>query len=428
MHRIFVLGLLACLAGASLTRAQSNSGAGTHSRLDQTSERLEKEAEDLARALTNQVAALRRVEQERANTGINPWFFVALGLGAILVLRKAAPKVAARFSETARPPSRKVAAPGRASDVGPVREPAYSEPSPAPPQNAQRKEPSSPGPDPLEEFFGNVSRDLASLRQSLCELGRELAPDEQQKLLRQLLDKIRALRSNSNIPGVRPLWQLAGAIEGLLNHLTAENEGLKPSSLRTLANAIDLLHSLSVRGLRADLAVQPTPRLLAVDDDPVSRYAVASAMKRFLVKPDMATHGEAGLALADDDAYDLILLDVQMPGMDGFELCSKIHATAQNRTTPIVFVTCQSDFDARAKSSLIGGQELIGKPFSTFELSLKALTLVLRRRLQSEAAPSAARSQSATPSAQPAKATPSKASEWRAAGEPALASPQPTPA
>jgi CheY-like chemotaxis protein len=58
------------------------------------------------------------------------------------------------------------------------------------------------------------------------------------------------------------------------------------------------------------------------------------------------------MALVSHISYDAIFLDVQMPGMDGFETCTKIHGTELNRETPVVFVTCQSDFDARAKSTL----------------------------------------------------------------------------
>jgi DNA-binding response OmpR family regulator len=84
-------------------------------------------------------------------------------------------------------------------------------------------------------------------------------------------------------------------------------------------------------------------------------------------------------------AYDVIFLDVEMPGMDGFEVCSRIRTTVANRTTPVVFVTRHSDFGSRAKSSLSGGRDLIGKPFLTFELALKALTIVIQRRSQTNA-------------------------------------------
>jgi DNA-binding response OmpR family regulator len=72
---------------------------------------------------------------------------------------------------------------------------------------------------------------------------------------------------------------------------------------------------------------------------------------------------------------------VQMPGMDGFELCTKIRATPTNKTTPVIFVTSLTDFKSRARSSLSGGSDLIAKPFMFIELSVKALTYVLRGRL-----------------------------------------------
>src|SRR5205823_5577921 len=56
--------------------------------------------------------------------------------------------------------------------------------------------------------------------------------------------------------------------------------------------------------------------------------------------------------------------------------------TDLNRMTPVVFVTSHSDYNSRARSSMTGGQSLIGKPFLAFELTVKALTLVLRGRME----------------------------------------------
>ena len=93
-------------------------------------------------------------------------------------------------------------------------------------------------------------------------------------------------------------------------------------------------------------------------------------------------NGEAALALAMGKPFDVIFLDVVMPGMDGFEVCTKIRDTVPNRATPVVFVTGQSDFGARAQMSRNSGDDLIGKPFLTSEITTKALTFALRGRLQ----------------------------------------------
>jgi CheY-like chemotaxis protein len=189
------------------------------------------------------------------------------------------------------------------------------------------------------------------------------------------------LKQMAGRPGVLPVWQLAAALEGLVKQLSERDQTVTPSTLRTVANAVDLLEGLSVPGIESELITNPPLRLLAVDDDALSRHAVSFALKKALNKPDLAENGEAAMALVSHIVYDAIFLDVQMPGMDGFETCTKIHGTELNGETPVVFVTCQSDFDARAKSTLSGGNDLIGKPFLTFEITVKALTLAFRGRL-----------------------------------------------
>ena len=99
---------------------------------------------------------------------------------------------------------------------------------------------------------------------------------------------------------------------------------------------------------------------------------------------DLAESGKAALAQVEEHRYDLIILDVMMPDMDGFEVCGKIRETTTNRLTPVLFVTSLKDFDARARSLSTGGTDLVGKPFLTFEIAVKALTLVLRARLRED--------------------------------------------
>jgi CheY-like chemotaxis protein len=147
--------------------------------------------------------------------------------------------------------------------------------------------------------------------------------------------------------------------------------------------SIVLLEKLCKPGLRADLAFNPSPRFLSVDDNPVCRLALSSALKQAFSAPDQAESGEAALALVEKQAYDIIFLDVEMPGMNGFEVCTEIHRTQLNADTPVVFVTAHSDFESRAKAAESSGQDFIAKPFLPCELTLKALTILVRRRIPS---------------------------------------------
>jgi PleD family two-component response regulator len=77
-----------------------------------------------------------------------------------------------------------------------------------------------------------------------------------------------------------------------------------------------------------------------------------------------------------------VFLDVNMPGMTGFELCSKLRALPRHKKTPVIFVTILSDFDSHTRSKAAGGNDFIVKPFLSTELTLKALIHILRGKLQ----------------------------------------------
>jgi CheY-like chemotaxis protein len=227
-------------------------------------------------------------------------------------------------------------------------------------------------------------RKLTTLRNELKKLNRAADDAERQTILCELLVQTEAIKQEANHATLRSTRLLASALHGLLNQLSIKPANISASALHTAASAIDLLEVLTIRPVRGDLVTSPPVRLLAVDDDAISRRAVSLALKKAFSDPDLAQEGRSALSLAEKQPYDVIFLDIEMPGMDGFELCAKIRETEANRKTPIVFVTSHTDFDSRAKSALLGAHDLIGKPFLAFEITVKALTLVLRARQESE--------------------------------------------
>ena len=79
-----------------------------------------------------------------------------------------------------------------------------------------------------------------------------------------------------------------------------------------------------------------------------------------------------------ENPFDLIFLDAEMPGLNGFELCGELRKLPTNKATPVIFVTSLTKFEVRAQSSLAGGNDLIAKPFLMMELAVKALTYLLK--------------------------------------------------
>jgi CheY-like chemotaxis protein len=199
--------------------------------------------------------------------------------------------------------------------------------------------------------------------------------------LQQLRKELSAINPGDS-PGTEPICLLVSALDGLLAEVSENTANMTPSVLRTITGALDVLEGLCVAALDTKLDAGTPVRLLAVDDDPISQRAIAFAVKKVFPAPDIVPTGEAAVSLAARNSYDLIFLDLELPGMNGFEVCTRIHQLPANQSTPIVFVTGHGNFNARAESVLRGAEDLIGKPFLTFEIALKAVTLVLRNRFQ----------------------------------------------
>jgi CheY-like chemotaxis protein len=239
--------------------------------------------------------------------------------------------------------------------------------------------------EPLRAFFDSAPRQLADLGKLFSEIG--LAPSEEGRrtILLESFRQAGTLRKQAELPELRPVWQVAFALEELLRQLLRKACNVTPSALRTAAGALDLLLDLCHQRVRPNFATAPPVRLMAVDDDPICRRAVSFALAKAFREPDLPPDGQAALSLAAQQTYDAIFLDVEMPGMDGFELCSKIHETELNRTTPVVFITRYDTLESRAQATLLGAQDFIVKPFLVFEITVKAMTMVMRARLDRSA-------------------------------------------
>jgi CheY-like chemotaxis protein len=149
-----------------------------------------------------------------------------------------------------------------------------------------------------------------------------------------------------------------------------------------VANAVDFLNELCDPRIKPDLAEVPPISILVVDDEILSRRAIVYALEKAFLKPTSVENPEEALQIAVERFFDLIFLDVQMPNLDGFQVCERIREHPLNRNTPVVFVTSHNDFRVRAQSTLSGGSDFIAKPFMFIELTVKALAFVLRGRIQ----------------------------------------------
>lgn len=306
---------------------------------------------------------------ELHNARFNPWALSAAAVARAELKLRTEEEVLAEFVSSFKTApvvtAATAAAPAKSAPAAPV------SPPPAEPVSA-------PDPEAAKMFRSMASQSFHDLRGLLQKVSATKDETERQAHYQALRTELNSLRTMAILSQFLPIWQMATALEALVNQLSRIAGSTTPSTLRTFAGGVDVMQELCVKGARTDLFTNPPIRLLAVDDDLICRKAVSFSLKKALSEPDLAENGEAALALARRTAYDVIFLDVQMPGMDGYEVCAKIRETLQNADTPVVFVTVCSDFEARAQSILSGGTDLIAKPFLTFEITVKALTFTLR--------------------------------------------------
>ncbi|HKV03947.1 MAG TPA: HD domain-containing phosphohydrolase [Candidatus Acidoferrales bacterium] len=125
-------------------------------------------------------------------------------------------------------------------------------------------------------------------------------------------------------------------------------------------------------------------RILIVDDESAARIALATLLRREGFEVSDASGGEAALVQCASFRPDLILLDIVMPGMDGFEVCRRIKATPETRLTPVVLITGLTTTEDRIKGINAGADDFLSKPIDINELLARSRSLLRLKQFTDE--------------------------------------------
>ena len=123
------------------------------------------------------------------------------------------------------------------------------------------------------------------------------------------------------------------------------------------------------------------PTILAIDDTPVNLLTLGSVLENEY-DLQFATSGPAGIALAQACPPDLILLDVMMPEVDGFDTFRRLASDPELRNIPVIFVTALSDVDSEVKGLALGAADYITKPINVMIARHRIRNLLERERLR----------------------------------------------
>lgn len=150
-----------------------------------------------------------------------------------------------------------------------------------------------------------------------------------------------------------------------------------------MACSPELLYGLLKSGVMQSTSASP-PIILVVDDNEQNRALAQTALEDEGYEVVLASNGEEALRAFDEKQPHCLLLDVRMPGMDGFAVCEAIRSRPAGADTPVVFLTALRDVDTFDAALRAGGDDFLTKPVRPTELVLRVQAALRLRRLNAE--------------------------------------------
>jgi len=136
--------------------------------------------------------------------------------------------------------------------------------------------------------------------------------------------------------------------------------------------------------MRNNSATAAQANILIIDDNPANLRLLSQMLTKhgYAVRP--VTDCQLALGAAFAEPPDLILLDIRMPGMDGYEVCRRLKANAQTRDIPIIFISALDAIQDKVRAFAVGGVDYVTKPFQVEEVLARVETHLALRRLQKQ--------------------------------------------
>jgi CheY-like chemotaxis protein len=234
--------------------------------------------------------------------------------------------------------------------------------------------------DDTRDFFQETFNQLRARHQALV---RAESESSRQTLASEMEKSCRALANTLKISGLIAACRFGEAVASLMGDIAERPRDVSSDTLRTAAQALDFLQTICQAGKAANTSDPGAGAVLVVDDEPISRRAVSAALERVGLKSTAVHQPSMALALLQDNAFELVVLDISMPEMNGFEMCASMRGLPKHQHTPVIFVTGFNRLENQAASMTSGASDMIGKPFRHAEFGVRALLPIMRAKLAS---------------------------------------------
>lgn len=233
------------------------------------------------------------------------------------------------------------------------------------------------------DFFGQIPAIASGLQQVHSEFLSSIGTQNLQLRLDDLLRKTGFLSYMTGMAGCYRLAQLSDALEAMLFELRLKPASISDSCRHTISSTVALLVDCLGRADQPDEQCLSPTSVLVVDDDAVSNRVLVTTLNRVKLNAVSVADPFAALEKLRQTTFDLVLLDINLPGITGLALCAEMRKLPRHDRTPVIFVTGHAEYEPLARSVLQGGDDLITKPILPVELTVKVVAHLLRRRLRS---------------------------------------------
>jgi len=260
----------------------------------------------------------------------------------------------------------------------------------APAASPANEKPAPPEIDPefqaqiRQLFLSSAPAKLAAMRDAASAFVQDQGSSMQLPLLDDLFRKIHSLTGNSAVAGCARIAHYASMFEAFLQELQQKPKFINVSAVRTVAQAVQTIEALFQR---ADERVTPpaSASILVVDGDTAAGQAATMALEKAEFRTSIALDPAQALGMLATGSFALVVIAVNLPGMNGFELCAQVQALPTYAQMPMLFVTALNDFPAHSTPELLGENDVIAAPYLLMELTLKAVTQIEWARMRGAA-------------------------------------------
>ena len=233
--------------------------------------------------------------------------------------------------------------------------------------------------DARHELLSASARHMRELRGLLILLKADESGVEHKFRLESFYRKVHYLTATAGLAECHDLARMAAALEALLFGLIDKPTLLNKSVYATLDQAMDMFEALFASAHKPPIGDGAPLRVLMVDDDPLADKVVVFALRLAGCEARSTTNPFTALDFLKRNKYDLVLLDIEMPGMTGFELRRQMWDLPGYERVPVIYLTSHQEYAVHADPIREQGDDLISKPVAPLELAVKVVMHLLRR-------------------------------------------------